>query len=117
MDFSAPPSLHGEAGVLTPGDALLAALNTCFHMMFVWAAERFRLDLVSYECEAEGSVRDLLDGTSEFTGYTLSPRIVVRGGSRETVEKALRSARKYSLIAESLRADVTLSPEFQVLAA
>ncbi|MBP1624528.1 MAG: OsmC family protein, partial [Acidobacteria bacterium] len=49
MEFSAPPDAQGHAGVLTPEDAFVAAVNTCVMMMFLWSAERFKLDLVSYE--------------------------------------------------------------------
>ena len=55
MDFSAPPDAHGHPGVLTPEDAFVAAVNTCVMMMFIWAAERFKLDLLSYTCRAEGT--------------------------------------------------------------
>ena len=55
MDFSAPPQSQGRADVLTPEDAFVGAVNTCVMLMFIWAAERFRLDLVSYECRAEGT--------------------------------------------------------------
>ena len=37
MEFSAPPDLFGKAGVLTPEDAFVAAANTCYFMMVVWA--------------------------------------------------------------------------------
>ena len=40
MDFSAPPDAHGHAGVLTPEDAFVAAVNTCIMMMFIWTAEK-----------------------------------------------------------------------------
>jgi len=53
MDFSAPPDAHGHAGVLTPEDAFVAAANTCVMMMFLWACERFKLDLVSFRCRTE----------------------------------------------------------------
>ena len=49
MAFSAPPDAQGHSGVLTPEDAFVAAANTCVMMMFIWATERFRLDLQSYE--------------------------------------------------------------------
>ena len=55
MDFSAPPDAQGHAGVLTPEDAFVAAANTCVMMMFIWAAERFKLNLISYECKTEGT--------------------------------------------------------------
>jgi organic hydroperoxide reductase OsmC/OhrA len=89
MSFSAPPALEGRSGVMTPEDAYVSALNTCFHMMFIWATERLRIELVSYECEAEGHVVDLLDRTSEFDQTVLRPRIRVKSSSASRVEKAL----------------------------
>ena len=117
MDFSAPPASHGEAGVLTPEDAFVGAVNTCAMLMFIWAAERFRLDLVSYECRAEGTKHIELDRTEIFTQIVLKPRIVVRAGSEpgETVEKrvrrALASAKKFSLVANSVKSEVIIEPE------
>jgi organic hydroperoxide reductase OsmC/OhrA len=117
MDFSAPPASHGEAGVLTPEDAFVGAVNTCVMLMFIWAAERFRLDLVSYECRAEGTKLIELDRTEIFTTVVLRPRIAVRAGHepREAVEKrvrrALESAQKYSLVANSVKSQVTIEPD------
>ncbi|MGA2632247.1 MAG: OsmC family peroxiredoxin, partial [Terriglobia bacterium] len=71
MDFSAPPDAHGHAGVLTPEDAFVAAVNTCIMMMFLWSAERFKLGLVSYECLAEGTKLVELDRTEIFASIML----------------------------------------------
>jgi len=110
MNFSAPPALQGRYGVMTPEDAYVAALNTCFHMMFIWATERLKIKLVSYECEGEGHVVDRLDRTSIFTQAILRPRIKVKEESVGRVGKALEWARKYSLIANSIKATVTIEP-------
>ena len=45
--------------------------------MVVWAAERFKLDLISLEMDAEGEVEEFLDRTSWFKQVTIRPRIVV----------------------------------------
>src|SRR4030065_2228186 len=74
MDFSAPPASHGEAGVLTPEDAFGGAVNTCVMLMFIWAAERFTLGLLSYECRAEGTKLIELDRTEIFTRGVPKPR-------------------------------------------
>jgi organic hydroperoxide reductase OsmC/OhrA len=117
MDFSAPPASHGEAGVLTPEDAFVGAVNTCVMLMFIWAAERFRLDLVSYECRAEGTKLIELDRTEVFTTVVLRPRIAVRAGNElpEAVEKRVRrsleSAQKYSLVANSVKSKVIIEPD------
>lgn len=116
LEFSAPPALHGYEGVMTPEDGLVGALNMCFQLMFLWAAERFALDLVSYECEAEGFVDEFLDKTSVFSHLVLRPRIVVRGTDERRVRKALASALKYSLVAQSLKGGVEVEPEIVVTA-
>jgi organic hydroperoxide reductase OsmC/OhrA len=117
MDFSAPPDPQGQGhpGVLTPEDAFVAAVNTCIHMMFIWACERFQIDLVSYECEAEGFKQIHLDQTEEFVRVILRPRIVVRAGDERRVQRALQSARKYSLIAESVRCPVVIEPTIAII--
>jgi len=113
MTFSAPPALQGKYGVMTPEDAFVAALNMCFHLMFIWASERLKIQLVSYECEAEGRVVELLDRTSTFEQTILRPVIKVKTESLERVAKALDWARKYSLIANSIRSQVTIEPKVE----
>jgi organic hydroperoxide reductase OsmC/OhrA len=121
MDFSAPPDAHGHAGVLTPEDAFVAAVNTCIMMMFLWSAERFKLGLVSYECLAEGTKLIELDRTEIFTSVVLRPRIVIRAKDEErpAVEKrawrALESAQKYSLVANSVKSEVRVEPEIEIV--
>jgi organic hydroperoxide reductase OsmC/OhrA len=121
MDFSAPPESQGEAGVLTPEDAFVGAVNTCVMLMFIWAAERFRLDLVSYECRAEGTKVIEFDRTEIFTRVVLKPRITVRPGSElaDTVEKrvrrALESAQKFSLVANSVKSEIVVAPDIRIV--
>ena len=116
MDFSAPPEVQGHHGVLTPEDAFVAAVNTCITMMFLWTTERFKLDLVSYECEAEGTKLTELDRTETFTSVRLRPRIVLRArdekreSAARQARRALESAQKYSLVANSIKSDVRVEP-------
>jgi len=110
MKFSAPPDLFGLPNVLTPEDAFMAAANTCYHMMVIWAMERFKIELVSFECEAEGEVEEFIDRTSWFKKVTLSPKVVVRGKSQAVVQRALEMALKYSTICQSLKSEVGVKP-------
>ena len=117
MNFSAPPDAHGHAGVFTPEDAFVAAANTCVMMMFIWAAERFKLRLLSYECRAEGIKRIELDRTEIFTRLHFRPviRIAAAGELRAAVEartrRALQAAQKYSLVANSVKSEIVIEPE------
>ena len=121
MDFSAPPDAHGRAGVLTPEDAFVAAVNTCVMMMFLWATERFKLDLVSYDCDAEGTKLIELDRTEIFTQVVLRPRIIVRAATvdlesiRKRIQRALESAVKYSLVANSIKSELVVEPNIEVI--
>ncbi len=120
MRFSAPPDAHGHPGVLTPEDAFVAAANTCVMMMFIWAAERYKLDLLSFECRTEGTKLIELDRTEIFTRLHFRPVIRVGAGGqpREVVEnrvrRALQSAQKYSLVANSVKSEIVVDPEILV---
>ena len=115
MDFSAPPDAHGHAGVMTPEDAFVAAVNTCVMMMFLWACERFKIPLVAYECYAEGTKVIELDRTELFTQVVLRPKIRVTDCDTTRVNRALQSAQKYSLVANSIKSQILIKPEIEVV--
>jgi organic hydroperoxide reductase OsmC/OhrA len=121
MKFSAPPDAQGHAGVLTPEDAFVAAANSCVMMMFIWATERFRLKLLSFECRTEGTKLIELDRTEIFTRLHFRPVIRIARGdeNKEAVEartrRALEAAQKYSLVANSVKSEIILEPEISVV--
>jgi organic hydroperoxide reductase OsmC/OhrA len=121
MTFSAPPDAQGHAGVLTPEDAFVAAVNTCVMMMFIWSAKRFKLDLASYECCGEGTKLIELDRTEIFSQVVLRPRIVVRSNENEKdailkrLQRAMDSAVKYSLVANSIKSKLILEPQIEII--
>lgn len=120
MKFSAPPEAEGHAGVFTPEDAFVAAANTCVMLMFIWATERFKLKLISYECRSEGTKLIELDRTEIFTRLHFRPVIRVSAGGepREVIEirvrRALQGAQKYSLVANSVKSEIVIDPEIFV---
>lgn len=121
MKFSAPPDAQGHPGVLTPEDAFVAAANTCVMMMFIWATERFRVKLLSYECRTEGTKLIELDRTEIFTRLNFKPVIRVDRGdeTKQAVEartrRALEAAQKYSLVANSVKSEIIVEPEILIL--
>jgi len=121
MDFSAPPDAQGHPGVFTPEDAFVAAANTCIMMMFIWASERFKLNLVSYASRAEGTKLIELDRTEIFTHLRFWPVIRIKAGdeTQQAVEtrarRALRSAQKYSLVANSVKSEILIEPVIEIV--
>jgi organic hydroperoxide reductase OsmC/OhrA len=120
MAFSAPPDAEGHEGVFTPEDAFVAAANTCIMMMFIWATERFKLNLLSYECYAEGTKLIELDRTEIFTRLCLQPVIQIEAGEEDPAvverraRRALQAAQKYSLVANSVKSEVIVEPTFEI---
>ena len=120
MDFSAPPDAHGHEGVFTPEDAFVAAANTCVMMMFLWATERFKLKLLSYECRTEGTKQIELDRTEIFSRLRFRPviRVAACGEPASVVEarvrRALQAAQKYSLVANSVKSEIVVEPEIVI---
>jgi organic hydroperoxide reductase OsmC/OhrA len=121
MDFSAPPDAKGLPGVLTPEDAFVAAVNTCIMMMFLWSCERLKINLLSYVCQAVGTKLIELDHTEIFTQIKLTPEIRVRaevetiGSIKARIHRALQSAQKYSLVANSIKSEVTIEPMIEIV--
>lgn len=121
MAFSAPPDAYGHPGVLTPEDAFVASVNTCIMMMFLWAAKRYKLDLISYECHAEGTKLIELDRTEIFTQLHLWPVIRVTADDDESgklearILRAIKSAQKYSLVANSIKSEVVIEPSIEII--
>ena len=121
MDFSAPPDAQGHANVFTPEDAFVAAANTCVMMMFIWAAERFKLKLISYECKTEGTKLIELDRTEIFTQLHFTPLIRIAAGEekpevvRARTLRALQAAQKYSLVANSVKSEIIIEPQIEIL--
>ncbi len=120
MPFSAPPDAQGHSGVLTPEDAFVAAANTCVMLMFIWSAERFRLALQSYECRVEGTKLVELDRRETFTRLHFRPLIRVAASGEEPARveartrRALASARKYSLVANSVKSEIVVEPQIVI---
>jgi organic hydroperoxide reductase OsmC/OhrA len=120
MEFSAPPDAQGHAGVLTPEDAFVAAANTCVMLMFIWAAERFKLNLLSYECRVEGTKLIELDRTETFTHLRFWPAIRIAAGAEDPqvvearARRALQSAQKYSLVANSVKSEIVIEPTIEI---
>ena len=121
MDFSAPPDALGLPGVLTPEDSFVAAVNTCIMMMFLWSCERLRVNLLAYECKAIGTKLIELDHTEIFTQIRLTPVIRVQVGEETParigarLKRALLSAQKYSLVANSIKSEVIIEPVIEII--
>lgn len=110
LRVASPPEFKGEAGVWTPEDLFVAAVDICTMTTFMAFAQRLGLPIVSYTSSAAGTL-EFVDGGYRFTKVVLRPSIVI-GTSEvaEQVRRTLDDAHAACLIANSILAEVRVEP-------
>jgi len=111
---SSPPEFKGEAGVWSPEELFVASVNACVMATFAAFAERWKLPVVSYSCDAEGII-EFVEAGYQFTRLTLRPRIVLETAEAVSqAEKTIHDAHTNCFVSNSIRSAVTLEPEISV---
>jgi organic hydroperoxide reductase OsmC/OhrA len=115
VEVASPPEFHGHPGVWCPQELLVASVNACAMTTFLSAVQRRGIDLVSYECDANGTL-EMAEGGFRFTRIVLRPRIGIgRGDQREAALAAFREAEAGCLIVRSLVTRVEAEPQVVVM--
>jgi peroxiredoxin-like protein len=113
LEISSPPEFKGDAGIWTPEDLFVSSLNTCIMETYLAFAERQGLELVAYECAAEGRL-SFVEGKYRFTEITLQPQVTVK--SQDEIEKArelVETAHANCFVSNSITAAVKITPQIR----
>jgi len=114
LEVASPPEFRGHPGVWTPEDLLVSAVNSCTMMTFLSAVARKEISLVSFECDATGTL-ETADGKFRFTRIELRPRIVVQNPEdKERAHAVFMEAEAGCLVANSLLTVVEGEPQVTV---
>ena len=114
LRVSSPPEFKGQAGLWTPEDLFVAAVESCTMTTFLALADRARLPLVSYRSTAEGLLEHS-GGGFQMTEIVVRPEVrIEKATSRHEVERLLEEAHRRCLIARSIRSRVKVEPTIQV---
>ncbi len=70
---ASPPEFKGEAGVWTPEDLFVAALDSCTMMTFLALAGRNSLTVLEYSSHATGVLESVEGKVSVQQGYSETP--------------------------------------------
>jgi organic hydroperoxide reductase OsmC/OhrA len=109
-----PPEFKGEADNWAPEELLVGSLNTCMMLTFLTLAQTRRLTPVGYESKAEGLLENVA-GKYQITNVEVRPRITLKSeADLEPARQAMENVEAHCFIANSIRARVTLTPEFVV---
>ena len=100
----------GDPGILNPEQLLLMAASSCQMLWFLHLAAKARLEVVSYEDDAEALMPEDEEPV-RITEVTLRPRIAVSGdASEDRVRSLVETAHGYCFIANSLSCAMSIEP-------
>jgi len=114
FQVATPPEFKGHAGIWTPEDLFVAAVNTCILTTFLAITEKHGIEFLRYDSEAEGTL-EMVEGKFMFSRVTVRPKVIV--ASQEmvaSIERAIVGAAKRCFISESLKSEVVVGPEVEV---
>jgi peroxiredoxin-like protein len=111
IEVGSPPEFKGDADVWCPEEMLVGAVNACIMLTFLAYAQTRKLELVSYESRAEGTLENK-DGKYRITHITLQPAVAVKNEEQiPLAEQIFKSAKEDCFISNSVTAEVDLSPQ------
>ena len=108
LAMTADPAFRGRADRLNPEQLLLAAAVSCQLLSFLAVAARARIDVLSYEDEAEADMpKDIRP--MRITAIRLRPRITVAEGTDEAkVQRLVELAHHECFIASSVTSEMDI---------
>jgi peroxiredoxin-like protein len=110
VQISSPPEFKGNAGMWTPEDMFVGAVEMCQMLTFLALAQKQQVVLVSYKSNAKGTL-EFIDGCYRFTHVVIAPSVVMEEPASEADIRALmREAHKRCLISNSINAVVEVNP-------
>lgn len=108
---SAAPDYKGDASLVNPEEAFVAALSSCHMLTFLALATKQRLVVDRYVDEAVGHLAKTSNGRLAITKVTLRPRIEFADGAAPTPEvlhELHHQAHEHCFIANSVTTEVTV---------
>ena len=116
LNVGSPPEFKGEAGVWSPEELLVGALNACLMLTFVSLAQSKRIEFISYESEAEGLLENV-DGRYQITQVSVQPNVVLKTqADLEAARAIIGDVERNCFISNSIKAKVEWAPQLQLAA-
>jgi organic hydroperoxide reductase OsmC/OhrA len=111
LPTTAPPEFGGPEGYWSPESLLVAAIADCFVLSFRAVARASKLPWRELQVEVEG-VLDRVEGVTQFTAFTISPRLALEPGASEALaQTVLAKSKRACLITNSLKAECDVEAE------
>ncbi len=115
VEVVTPPEFPGgHEGYWSPETLYVASAEACLMTTFLAIAENSRLELSSYESEAEGTLEKTEEGF-RMTEITIKVVVTIPDDSKvERVERLIAKAEQHCLISNSMKTTINLDASVQV---
>ena len=114
MQASAAPAYLGNAKLVNPEEAFVAALSSCHMLTFLAVACKKKFVLDEYVDEAVGFMEKNAEGKLAITRVILRQKTKFSGDKQPTTEelkKMNHAAHEQCFIASSVKTEVTIEPQ------
>jgi organic hydroperoxide reductase OsmC/OhrA len=109
---SSDPAFRGDPSRYNPEDLLVASLSSCHMLWYLHLCAVNHVTVVNYQDQASGVMEEHDDGSGEFVGVTLKPRIsILAGDDRHKALTLHAEAHGLCFIARSVNFPVEVAPE------
>ena len=104
IEVATPPEFAGGVpDIWSPEHLFLSSLSSCLMTTYLAIADKRRLVICNFECNAIGQIQ-LVEGHLEFTTINLFPKIYVAGESDITIaNEVLLKTYKHCIVANSVK--------------
>lgn len=114
LTLSADEAFLGRPEHLNPEQLIVLAASSCQLLSFLAVAARARIDVLSYEDDAE-AVMPEDQRPVRLTRIALRPRIVVASGpSEDRVRRLVQLAHQQCYVANSLHTQIDIEPQITI---
>ena len=113
LPASSAPAFLGDADLVDPEEAYVAALSSCHMLTFLAICARKRLAVDAYEDEAVGMLEKGDNGRLWVARVTLTPKVTFAPGAAvdaATLNDIHHKSHEQCFIANSVKTDVTVVP-------
>lgn len=92
-----------------PEEMFVASIASCHMLWFLDFARRAKIEVLSYEDNAEGLLEKTADGRTWITKVTLRPKVEISGDAGD-LDAIHHQAHEACFIANSVKTEITVEP-------
>jgi len=105
VNVDAPLEYGGSGDTLNPEELLVASVNSCLMLVFDHFANKYKVDLLSYDSQASGEVEKTKNGL-RFTKIIVTAQVKVDDMHADKLSEIAELAEKFCLVSGSLNCEV-----------